>query len=275
MLDFLKGFFSDAGTIATRVVFVVIATVAFYLFFYYAKKRNLHLYTVVVVSVLVVLFVLSFFVSGDELAFYLYFALGALAILGLILFTQEINRHMFRASLKRKTQRDAFANHYDSEDLSKSVNEIVRACLHLSKTDTGALIVIADHISDEISDSGVHIDSEITAELLETVFFPKTALHDGAVIITGNKVVSAGCYLPLTQAQNLPREFGTRHRAAIGVSAAFPDATAIVVSEETGIISATHDNKIKRYLDTKQLQAILECAFNLADESAEERIWGE
>ena len=87
--------------------------------------------------------------------------------------------------------------------------------------------------------------------------------------------MAAGCYLPLTQATNLPREFGTRHRAAIGVSTAYPDCTAIVVSEETGIISAMHDGKIKRYLDTQQLQAILDCSLGLADDSAEARIWGE
>ncbi len=86
--------------------------------------------------------------------------------------------------------------------------------------------------------------------------------------------MSAGCYLPLTQAHNLPREFGTRHRAAIGVSEAFPGLTAIVVSEETGIISAVHDGKIKRYLDANQLKAILECAMNLSDKGQEISIWG-
>lgn len=276
MVEYLKEFFSqgNTATIITNVIFVVVATLVYFLFFYYAKKRNLQLYVAIVVCVIVSLFGLAFLITAGQIAFYVYFALVLLAVLGLILFSADLNRHLFRLSLKSKSFKDLPA-HYGSEELNKSAGEIIKACLRMSKTDTGALIVLADHMSNDILDSGIRINSEITAELLETLFFPKTPLHDGAVIITANKVVAAGCYLPLTQSQNLPREFGTRHRAAIGVSAAFPDATAIVVSEETGIISAMHDNKIKRYLDAKQLQTILECALGLADESAEERLWGE
>ena len=276
MLTFLKEFISqlDVVTIVSRSVFVVLATLVFYLFFYYAKKRNLQLLTAVVTVVVLVLFGLSFFAAKEELSFYVYFALIVLILTSVLLFAQDISRSIFRLSVKRKLSKDMPA-HYGSEDLTKSSTEVIKACLRMSKMDTGALIVFSEHMSDEILDSGIRVNADITAELLETIFFPKTPLHDGAVIIAGNRVIAAGCYLPLTQAQNLPREFGTRHRAAIGVSSAFPDATAIVVSEETGIISAMHDNKIKRYLDTKQLQEILECAMGLADDSAEERLWGE
>ena len=277
MLEFLKQFFTktDTKTLISYAVFVVVATLVFYLFFYYAKKRNLQLFNLVVIGVIFVLFGLAFLISANQLKFYLYFVLIVLSITSIVMFLQDISRSVFRLSLRRKLTKDSLPAHYGSEDLTKSVNEIIKACLRMSKTDTGALIVFADHMSDEILDSGIRVNADITAELLETLFFPKTPLHDGAVIITGNRVVAAGCYLPLTQAQNLPREFGTRHRAAIGVSAAFPDATAIVVSEETGIISATHDSDVKRYLDAKQLQEILECAMGLADDSAEEKIWGE
>ena len=277
MLEFLKEFFtqSQAATVVSRVIFIALATLVFFLFFYYAKKRNLQLFTIIVSCVILALFGLSFIIAANELAFYVYFALIVLSVMSILLFLQDINRNIFRLSLKRKLSKDSLPAHYGSEDLTMSTNEIIKACLRMSKTDTGALIVFADHMSDEILDSGIRVNADITAELLETLFFPKTPLHDGAVIITGNKVAAAGCYLPLTQAQNLPREFGTRHRAAIGVSAAFPDATAIVVSEETGIISAMHDNSIKRYLDAKQLQEILECAMGLADDSAEEKLWGE
>ena len=265
---------ADVGTTVARLVFVAFATLLYFFFFTYAKKRNLQLYTYIVASIIVVLFVLSFFVVRSELAFYVYFCLAIFAITSVILFYQDISRSLFHLSQGRSLLKDGAAAHYGSEELSQSVDEIVKACLRLSKTDTGALIIIADHLSDTILDSGIKVNSEITAELLETLFFPKTALHDGAVVITANKVVAAGCYLPLTQATNLPREFGTRHRAAIGVAAAFPDLTAIVVSEETGIISAVHNTKIKRYLDAQQLQAILECAMGLSDDSAEETIWG-
>ena len=275
MQEKFRELFSEAtlGTIVSRIVLIVVLTLLYFLFFTYAKKRNLQLYTYIFAVAVLVLFVMSFFVRRSELRFYIYSCLIIFAVTSIILFYQDISRSLFHMSLGRSLFKDGMA-HYGTEELSHSVDEIVKACLRLSKTDTGALIIIADHLSDTILDSGIKVNSEITAELLETLFFPKTALHDGAVVITANKVVAAGCYLPLTQATNLPREFGTRHRAAIGVATAFPDLTAIVVSEETGIISAMHNTKIKRYLDAQQLQAILECAMGLSDDSAEETIWG-
>ena len=276
MQDYFKQIFSEAstGTIIGRVILIVVITLLYFLFFSYAKKRNLQLFTYIVCAVIAVLFAMSFFVPATELAFYVYFCLVLLAILSLILFNQDINRNLFHLSLGGSLLKEGLPSHYGSEELSHSAEEIVKACLRLSKTDTGALIIVADHLSDTILDSGIKVNSEITAELLETLFFPKTALHDGAVVITANKIVAAGCYLPLSQSTTLPREFGTRHRAAIGVATAFPDLTAIVVSEETGIISAMHNNKIKRYLDAQHLQDILECAMGIADESAEDTIWG-
>ena len=279
MQDYFKVLFSDAdalsvGMVIGRIVLIAVLATMYFMFFFYAKKRNLQLYTYITVGVIVLLFVLSFFVRISELRFYVFFSMLILTIVALMLFKQDINRSLFRMSLGRSLFKDGAAAHYGREELTHSAEEIVKACLRLSKTDTGALIIIADHMSDTILDSGIKVNSEITAELLETLFFPKTALHDGAVVITGNKVVAAGCYLPLSQSTSLPREFGTRHRAAIGVAAAFPDLTAIVVSEETGIISAMHDNKIKRYLDAQQLQAILMCAMGVSDESAEDTIWG-
>ena len=134
--------------------------------------------------------------------------------------------------------------------------------------------MVADTISDSILDSGTMVNATISSDLLRNLFYPKTPLHDGAVVIMNNKVVAAGCYLPLTQENIYPREFGTRHRAAIGVSEAFPTLTAIVVSEETGIISAMRDSKIKRYLDAEQLREILYSAMGLSDEGEIERIWG-
>ena len=147
-----------------------------------------------------------------------------------------------------------------SEDLNEMVDAITKTCQDLSKNDVGALIVIADSLPDSILDSGTRINADVSAELLEALFFPKAPLYDGAVIISGNKIVAAGCYLPLTQTLALPKELGTRHRAALGICETDPALTAIVVSEETGIISAMHDGKIKRYLDVETLQMVLQLA---------------
>lgn len=274
MTEFLKSFFTSGNAldIVGFVGTLLLTTVVFYVLFVYAQKCNMRTLTIIAVLAVLVVFALSFVLPVNVLKFVSLFTYGLICAAGLVLFSQDFHRDLFRLSLRRQGAESE--DDYDRDDLNNSVGEIVKACLRLSKTDTGALIIVADDLSDTILDSGTKVNAEISAELLETLFFPKTPLHDGAVVITDNKVISAGCYLPLTQAHNLPREFGTRHRAAIGVSEAFPSLTAIVVSEETGIISAVRDGKIKRYLDANQLKAILECAMRLSDKAAEISIWG-
>ena len=269
-------FFTDTNipNIVAHVALIAVVTLVFFVLFYYAKKCNMQILVYLAMIAVVILFCLSFLLAPEVMRFFVYFTPGLICATGLVLFSQDFHRDIFRLSLRRSAGGESSFDEYGRDDLSESVAEIVKACLRLSKTDTGALIIVCDDLSDTILDSGTKVNAEISAELLETLFFPKTPLHDGAVIITDNKVMSAGCYLPLTQAHNLPREFGTRHRAAIGVSEAFPGLTAIVVSEETGIISAVHDGKIKRYLDANQLKAILECAMNLSDKGQEISIWG-
>lgn len=270
--EFIKQFFTSGSAleIIGRVGLLLILTTVFYVLFFYAHKSNMRTLTVIAIVGVVVVFGLSFVMSPEVTRFVAPFILVLICGAGVVLFSQDFHRDLFRVSFKRADSDDE----YGRDDLNASVAEIVKACLRLSKADTGALIIVADDLSDTILESGTKVNAEISAELLETLFFPKTPLHDGAVVITDNKIVSAGCYLPLTQARNLPREFGTRHRAAIGVSEAFPSLTALVVSEETGIISAVRDGKIKRYLDANQLKAILECAMGLSDKAAEISIWG-
>lgn len=270
--DFITRFFTSGGVldIVGRVGLLLILTTVFYVLFFYAHKCNMRKLTIIAIVSILVVFGLSFVLPGNVIIFVALFVLALICISGVVLFSQDFHRDLFRMSFKRMDSDDE----YGRDDLNDSVAEIVKACLRLSKADTGALIIVADDLSDTILDSGTRVNAEISAELLETLFFPKTPLHDGAVVISDNKIISAGCYLPLTQAHNLPREFGTRHRAAIGVSEAFPSLTALVVSEETGIISAVRDGKIKRYLDANQLKAILECAMGLSDKAAEISIWG-
>lgn len=274
VLEFVKSYFTEGGAenVIAKVFLLLLVTSLFFVVFYYAKKRNVGLFTVCICVVLAVLFVLSFFQIPNYQTLVL-LALLTIVISSLLLFAQDFRRVLFRRSHKRRLGEQS-KEVLSREELQSSVEEIIKACQRLSKTDTGALILIADDISDSILDSGTTVNAKITADLLRTLFFPKTPLHDGAVVIMNNKVVTAGCYLPLTQENIYPREFGTRHRAAIGVSEAFPNLTAIVVSEETGIISAMHDRKVKRYLDAEQLREILYCAMGLSDDGEEERIWG-
>ena len=274
ILKFIQDFFTNGETtdIIARCLLIAVMTVVYFVVFYYAKKRNLNMLIWIVCVSLAIMFVFAFF-DIPRYQIYVLVLLMLIFIASLLLFAQDFRRDLFRKSRKRWLS-DWHGETLGREDLQSSVEEIIKACQKMSKTDTGALILIADNVADSILDSGTPVNAKISADLLRTLFFPKTPLHDGAVVIMNNEVVSAGCYLPITQENIYPREFGTRHRAAIGVTEAYPDITALVVSEETGIISAMHDGKVKRYLDAEQLREILYCAMGLSYEGEEEKIWG-
>ena len=149
----------------------------------------------------------------------------------------------------------------DEKEAMKVVKELVTASKVLSATKTGALIVIEREMGlNDISDTGIKIDGLISSEFLLNVFIVNTPLHDGAAIIRGKRLISAGCLLPLTERRGLPKELGTRHRAAIGLSEQC-DALVLVVSEETGTISVAENGKLMRRLDDETLTAALRPAF--------------
>lgn len=143
------------------------------------------------------------------------------------------------------------------EELEHLIDEIVAISESLSKTRTGALIVFEREVGlNDYIDTGIAIDGVVSRELLGNIFIPNTPLHDGAVIIRENRIMSAGCLLPLTSDRSLSTELGTRHRAAIGISE-LADAVVVVVSEETGAISYTYGGHIYRHLDGNALRNIL------------------
>ncbi|HHV65483.1 MAG TPA: TIGR00159 family protein [Peptococcaceae bacterium] len=144
-----------------------------------------------------------------------------------------------------------------SEEYKKLIEELVRCSQVLSQNRIGALIVIEkDTGIQEYVETGVKIDGVVSSEFLINIFIPKSPLHDGAVIIRGDRVAAAGCFLPLTQNQNLEKDLGTRHRAALGLSEV-SDALIIIISEETGIISAAKNGHLTRFLDEKGLRDLL------------------
>jgi len=145
-----------------------------------------------------------------------------------------------------------------ARNVSKVLDEIVKACGQMAGTRTGAIIVIERQIRlGEFIESGVKLDSAVTADLLKTIFYPGTPLHDMAVVIRGDKVIAARVQLPLAEAGALGRkELGSRHRAAVGISSG-SDAICIVVSEETGIISMALAGKLVRDLDETGLRKSL------------------
>ncbi len=172
-----------------------------------------------------------------------------------IVFQPELRRALEHLG-RGKIFKSSYFN-WSDQDVENMLDELIKAIPVLVKKKIGALIVIERNtgLKDWI-DTGIPIEGVVSAELLVNIFFPRSPLHDGAVIIQGNQIVAAGCYLPLTEAPNLGKELGTRHRAGIGISEN-SDAVAIIVSEETGITSVAYNGVLTRYLDENKLKKVL------------------
>lgn len=215
---------------------------------------------------LIILFTLITIVFGGVLVFNdkisngLFLLIPLLIIIVVVnLYGVEIKRLIWNSAYKSKhTDNRRGIDVYDEEKVNGCISEIVKALQDMSKNDVGAIIVLANgNVPEQILHSGVRIDSDISSELIESVFFPKTPLHDGAMIIDGTKIVSAGCFLPLSQQiEKIPKDLGTRHRAGIGVTENI-DVVSIIVSEETGIISVVKGGVITRYADANILTKTL------------------
>lgn len=142
----------------------------------------------------------------------------------------------------------------------KTVNEIVKACVEMGKVRTGALIVIeCKQPLGEFERTGIDVDGLVTSQLLINIFEHNTPLHDGAVIVRGNRITSATCYLPLSDNLHLDKNLGTRHRAGLGISEV-TDSVTVIVSEETGKISLAYKGMLERNLDGEQLKEKLQIA---------------
>jgi diadenylate cyclase len=155
----------------------------------------------------------------------------------------------------------------------ENIEVIIQTVERLSDVRIGALIAIEQSIQlQEAVESGIVVDCEATPEMLETIFFPNNAIHDGGVIIKGDRIAFAACIFPLTQRQGLNKSLGTRHRAALGLSEE-TDALVVVVSEETGAVSYAYKGQLVRGLTTEELRAFLTSV--LITPAARSRNWSE
>ena len=155
----------------------------------------------------------------------------------------------------------------------RSIQGIVKAVYEMAKVKTGALIVVEREIQcREFERTGIPIDAEISSQLLINIFEHNTPLHDGAVILRDNRVVSATCYLPLSDNLELSKDLGTRHRASIGVSEV-SDSLTIVVSEETGVVSVAAEGKLTRHVDAEAMTELLRRVSRKSSDSSRRRWW--
>ena len=176
--------------------------------------------------------------------------LGLIALV--IIFQPELRRLLERMGSKALPRFGA--KPLETLGMDNVISQTIAACTQLSATKTGALIVFERSVTlDEQMRSGTIINSDVTAELLKNIFYPKAPLHDGAVIIRGGRIFAAGCYLPLSDKEDISKGLGTRHRAAIGLSEQ-SDAVIVVVSEETGTISIAYRGELFREFTSVSLR---------------------
>lgn len=202
------------------------------------------------------------------------FNIGILAIV--IVFQPELRRALEQLGQKNiitgilsmdntKEQEEAFNEH--------TAEAIIKACVEMSKAKTGALIVIENTVPlGEYERTGITLDAQVSSQLLLNIFEHNTPLHDGALLVRGNRAVSATCYLPLSDNLELSKELGTRHRAAVGISEV-SDAMTVIVSEETGAISVTQHSQLKRNLTADELREQLQTLFNKPAEGKRFKLW--
>ena len=195
-------------------------------------------------------------------------AAGLIAVV--VLFQPELRRmidHLSSVKIKK-----LFDHHPVEQEMVPVIAQTVRACEAMSRERVGALIVFArDNRLEEYFKTGTVIDGQVSDQLIRNIFFPKAALHDGAMIVRDGRVMAAGCVLPLSDSDRLSADLGTRHRAAVGMSEV-SDAVVVVVSEETGAISVAIGGVLKRHLAAQTLERLLRNELCPAEEEKEENL---
>ncbi len=192
--------------------------------------------------------------------FFLFYVILISGIM-LILFSMEVKKYFWDVHTAKDGAPEKIhggnTEVRSQEDTERCIANIVKALQNMSKNNVGALIVLSKgSLPKQVLQSGVGIDAEISTQLIEGIFFPKAPLHDGAMVIHGHKIQAAGCFLPLTQKTSYPKEYGTRHRAGIGITEV-ANVISLIVSEETGIISIVKQGNVTRYADYDMLMDAL------------------
>lgn len=208
---------------------------------------------------------------------YLFYVLLVSAFM-LILFNVEVKKSLWDVHNTKETLPDKMqsggAEARSASENDRCIAAIIKALQNMSKNNIGALIVLSKgSLPKQVLQSGVAIDAEISTQLIEGIFFPKAPLHDGAMVIGGHKIQAAGCFLPLTQKTSYPKEYGTRHRAAIGITEV-ANVISLVVSEETGIISIVQQGNVVRYADYDMLANALKEYYCWQENVSEKRRGG-
>ena len=245
--------------------------IAFLIYHILVWARNTRLWSLLKGVIVILVFILLFALLNMSTILWIVERVFSIAIIAIVVILQP----ELRKALEELGRKNFFSNVLSLGDITssgrfsdKTLNEITRACVEMAKVRTGALIVIEqNHPLTEYERTGIDVDGIVTSQLLINIFEHNTPLHDGAVIIRGDRITSATCYLPLSDNMGIGKELGTRHRAGIGVSEA-SDCFVIIVSEETGKISVAYEGELERALDSDRLRERLRVIQDKHEEEA-------
>ncbi len=244
--------------------------IAFLVYHILVWAKNTRLWSLLKGVIVIVVFILVAALFNMSTILWIVERVFSIAIIAMVVILQP----ELRKALEELGRKNFFSNVLSLGDpktegrfSDRTLNEIVRACVEMAKVRTGALIVIEkSHPLTEYERTGIEVDGIVTSQLLINIFEHNTPLHDGAVVIKGDRVTAATCYLPLSDNMGIGKELGTRHRAGVGVSEA-TDSLTIIVSEETGKISIASEGELERAVDSDRLRERLKI---LQDKHTEE-----
>ena len=257
--DFLNNIYRPSVEFSDIAEIIIIA---FFLYHIILWMKNSRAWTLLKGILVIIIFALIAYVCKFTTILWIAGKTINVALIAVVvIFQPELRKALEQLGNKKYLagllQFDDFRDKKD-QFCEKTINELVKASYEMAKQKTGALIVIEQNINlGDYIKTGIDIDAYVSNQLLINIFEHNTPLHDGAVIIRGNRIVSATCYLPLSDNMDMSKELGTRHRAGAGISEA-TDAFVIIVSEETGKVSIAHNGQLVRNVDGEYLKNKLE-----------------
>ena len=258
----LSGYLSKLSLPSLGVTDILeIALISFFIYQFMVWIKFTRAYTLLKGILIVLLFILFAYVLKMNTILWIIKNLSTILLTSVVVIFQPELRKMLEQLGQKKFMASIFpldaAKEVQERITDKTINELVKACFDMGEVRTGALIVIEQNIRlSEYERTGINVDAVLTSQLLINIFEHNTPLHDGAVLVRGNRIVAATCYLPLSDNMELSKQLGTRHRAGVGISEV-SDSLTIIVSEETGQVSMAQNGQLSRGLTSAELRSAL------------------
>ena len=258
----LSGYLSKLSLPSLGVTDILeIALISFFIYQFMVWIKFTRAYTLLKGILIVLLFILFAYVLKMNTILWIIKNLSTILLTSVVVIFQPELRKMLEQLGQKKFMVSIFpldaGKEVQERFTDKTINELVKACFDMGEARTGALIVIEQNIRlSEYERTGINVDAVLTSQLLINIFEHNTPLHDGAVLVRGNRIVAATCYLPLSDNMELSKQLGTRHRAGVGISEV-SDSLTIIVSEETGQVSMAQNGQLSRGLTSAELRSAL------------------